>query len=248
MPICLHAFVRVFRPACLPAYVPACLGAYTLMYVWTMVAPWQRSMQSTDCLHLCQFHLGNWLTVIHSVPVTTTFLFAGQWRSTTGESISGNSYHSQNENMSGLNSAFSNQNRQRKCNVFVSFRLSLCHNTLCVYTDVEINTWSFPKGCPPPKVGTVFIGTVSVAWIERAGQLAADDVASVWTLWVQYPLGPRQFVGFFVGYRPFPTAREKTTRIFMYVCVHVCLHARVNVRTHASSVVLSNINGEANNI
>ena len=93
-------------------------------------------MQSTDCLHLCQFHLGNRLTIIHSVSVTTTFLFVGRWCSTTGESIFGNSYHSQNENMSGLKSAFSNQYRQRKCSIFVSFRLSLCHSTLCVYTDV----------------------------------------------------------------------------------------------------------------
>ena len=90
-------------------------------------------------------------------------------------------------------------------------------------------------------------------WRKRTC-LVADDVASVWTLWIQSPLGPRQFAGFFVGYRPFPAAREKTTiRIFMYVCVRacmctciyiclgVCLHARVSVRTHASTVVLSNI-------
>ena len=116
MPICLHACVRVFRHVCLPA---------------------------TDCLHLCQVHLGNWLTAIHSVPVITTFLFAGVLRSTTGESISGSCYHSQNENMSGLNSAFSNQNRQRKCSVFVAFS-----TTHCVYSDVEINTCSFQTGCP----------------------------------------------------------------------------------------------------
>ena len=105
-------------------------------------------MQSTDCLHLCQFHLGNWLTTIHSAPVTTAFLFAGRWCSTTGGPISGNSYHSQNENMSGLNSAFSNQNRQRECSVFVCFRVCLCHSTLWTYTDVEINTCSFQTGCP----------------------------------------------------------------------------------------------------
>ena len=128
-----------------------------LTYVWT-VAPGQRSMQSTDCLHLCQFHLGNWLTAIHSVPVTTTFLFAGRWRSTTGESISGNSYHSQNENMSGFNSAFSNQNRQRKCSVFVSFRLSLCHSALCVCTYRCWNKHMFiPDGLSPP-LGLCLLG------------------------------------------------------------------------------------------
>ena len=218
------------------ACLSMCLHAWVhaLTCVWT-VAQGQRSIQSTDCLHLCQFHLGNWLTTIHSVPVTTTFLFAGRWCTTTGGSISGNSYHSQNENMSGLKSACSNQIRQRKCNVFVSFRVSLWHSTLCAYTDVE--HVHFRRVVPA--FGTVFIGTVSVAWIKRAGQLAADDIAYGWTLWVQSPLGPRQFVGFFLGYRPFPAAREKTKPIFMYVCVracmctciyaflHACLHARL---------------------
>ena len=158
--------------------------------------------------------------------------------------------------MSGLNSAFSDQNRQRKCSVFVSFRLSLCHSTLCVYTDVEINTCSFQKGCPLP-LGLCLLA--QSLWRE-------SNVLDNWQL-TMFPLSelcefnPRWgFVAFFVGYRPFPTAREKTTRIFMYVCVracmctciyaclHVCLHARVNVRTHASSVVMSNIYGEANNI
>ena len=77
-----------------------------------------------------------------------------------------------------------------------------------------------------PAFGTVFIGTISVAWIERTGQSVVDDVASVWTLWVRFPLGPRQFFGFFWGYRPFPTAREKT-RIFMRACVYVYMHIRM---------------------
>ena len=96
----------------------------------------------------------------------------------------------------------------------VYLSVSLCHSTLCAYTDVE--HVHFRRVVPA--FGTVFIGTVSVAWIERAGQLAADDVASVWTLWIQSPLGPRQFGGFFVGYRPFPTAREKNnTNIYVYM-------------------------------
>ena len=74
-------------------------------------------------------------------------------------SISGNSYHSQNENMSGLKSACSNPIRQRKCSVFVCFRVSLCHCTLCAYTDVE--HVHFRRVVPT--FGTVFIGTVSVA-------------------------------------------------------------------------------------
>ena len=224
---------------------------HALTCVWT-VAQGQRSIQSKDCLHLCQFHLGNWLITIHSVPVTTAFLFAGRWYTITGGSISGNSYHSQNESMFGLKSVCSNQIRQHKCSVFVSFRVSLCHSTLCAFSDVE--HVHFRRVVPA--FGTVFIGTVSVAWIKRAGQLAADDVAYVWTLWVQSPLGPRQFVSFFVGYRPFPAAREKQYEyLCIYACVRVCVHvytyACMSVSmhvSHASTVVLSNIYGEANNI
>ena len=115
---------------CLHAWVHA------LTCVWT-VAQGQRSIQSKDCLHLCQFHLGNWLITIHGVPVTTAFLFAGRWYTITGGSISDNSYHSQNESMFGLKSACSDQIRQRKCSVFVSFRVSLCHSTLLAFSDVE---------------------------------------------------------------------------------------------------------------
>ena len=104
--VCVYSGMHACLHMCLHAWVHA------LTYVWT-VAPGQRSMQSTDRLHLCQFHLGNWLTTIHSVPVTITFLLTGRWCSTTGASISGYSYHSQSENISGLNSAFNNQNRQR---------------------------------------------------------------------------------------------------------------------------------------
>ena len=98
----------------------------------------------------------------------------------------------------------------------------MCHSTLCAYTDVE--HVHFRRVVPA--FGTVFLGTASVAWIKRAGQLAADDVA--WTLWVQSPLGPRHFVGFFVGYRPFPATREKQYEyLCMYACVYVYMHIRI---------------------
>ena len=184
--------------------------------VWT-AAQGQKSIQSTDCLHLCQFHLCNWLTIIHSVHVTTVFLFVGRWCTTTGGSISGNPDHSQNENMFVLKSACRNQIRQRKCSVFVCFRVSLCHSTLCAYTDIE--HVHFRRVVPA--FGTVFIGTVSVAWIKRAGQLAFDDVASVWALWFQFPLGPRQICAFFVGYMPFPATREKVCLAHLSAHMHL---------------------------
>ena len=158
------------------------------------------------------------------------------------------SYHSQNENMSGLKSACSNQIRQRKCSVFVCFRVSLCHSTLCAYTDVE--HVHFRRVVPA--FGTVFIGTVSVAWIKLAGQLAADGVASVWTLWVQIPAGSATI--WVIGRFPQPE-KKQYEYLCMYACVRVCVHAYTHACmsvsmhvTHASTVVLSNIYGEANNI
>ena len=106
--------------------------------------------------------------------------------------------------------------------VYLSVSVFPCAKAHCVR--IPMLNMCISDGLSPP-FGTVFIGAVSVAWIERAGQFAADDVASVWTLWIQSPLAPRQFGGFFVGYMPCPAAREKTIRIFMYVCVRVCVHA-----------------------
>ena len=162
--------------------------------------------------------------------------------------------------MSGLNYAFSNQNRQRKCSVFVSFRLSLCHSTLCVYTDVEINTCSFQKGCPPP-LGLCLLA--QSLWREsnvldnwQLTMLPLSELCEFNPHWARDNLAASLWV---IGHFPQP-GKKTTTRIFMYACVracmcsciyaclHVCLHARVNVRTHASSVVLSNIYGDANNI
>ena len=213
----LHACLHM----CLHAWVNA------LTYVWR-VAPWQISMQSTDCLHLCQFHLGNWLTAIHSVPVTTTFLFAGRWRSTTGESISGNSYHSQHENMSGLNYAFSNQNRQRKCSVFVSFRLSLCHSTLCVYTDVEINTCSFQKGCPPP-LGLCLLA--QSLWREsnvldnwQLTMLPLSELCEFNPHWARDNLAASLWV---IGHFPQPGKNNTNIYVCMRACVYVFMHIRM---------------------
>ena len=67
---------------------------------------------------------------------------------------------------------------------------------------------------------------------DGAGQLAADDVASVWTLWIQSPLGPRQFGGFFVGYMPFPAAREKNNTN-IYVCMGACVYVYIHIRMPA---------------
>ena len=85
--VCVRVCVCSGMHACLLMCLHAWVHALT--YVWT-VAPGQISIQSTDYLHLCQFH---WVTdwPLHSVPVTTTFLFVGRWCSTTGKSISGNS-------------------------------------------------------------------------------------------------------------------------------------------------------------
>ena len=194
-------------------------------------------MQSTDCLHLCQFYLGKWLTTAHSVPITTLHFYSlGRWCSTTdGESISDNSYYSQNENMSGLNSAFSNQNCQRECSVFVRFRVSLCHSTLCVYTVVNINTCSFPTGLGLCLLAQSLLREFFSARAKKKKKKRKRK-------------------------KNHTTKTHKTRQICMYVCMracvctciyacmHVCFHARMSVRTHAFAVVLSNIFGDANNI
>ena len=43
------------------------------------------------------------------------------------------------------------------------------------------------------------------------------------------PLGPRQFVGFFVRYRPFPAAREKNNTN-IYVCMRACMYGYMHIR------------------
>ena len=226
MPICFCACVCVcvFRHARLPSYVPACLGS--CLDVCMNGSTGQRSIQSTDCLHLCQFHLGNWLATIDCVPVTTAFLFAGRWCTATGGSISVNSYHSQNENMSGLKSACSNQIRQRKCSVFVCFRVSLCHNTLCAYTDVE-HIWDcvyWHSLC----------GVNQTCWTIGSWRccLCLNFVSSI-------TAGSATICRLLCGLKAVSRSQRKTTRIFMYVCVracmctciyaclHVCLHARL---------------------
>ena len=234
MHACLHM--------CLHAWVHA------LTCVWT-VAQGQRSIQSTDCLHLCQFHLGNWLTTIHSVPATTAFLFAGRWCTTTGGSISGNSYHSKNKNMSGLKSACSNQIRQRKCSVFVPFRVSLCHSTLCAYTDDE--HVHFRRVVPA--LGLCLLA--QSLWREsnvldnwQLTMLPMSELCEFNPRWV------RDNLLWVIGRFPQPD-KKQYDYLCMYACVRVCVHAYTHACmsvsmhvSHASTEVLSNIYGEANNI
>ena len=230
---CLHAWVHALTCVC-------------------TVAQGQRSIQSTDCLHLCQFHLGNWLTTIHSVPVTTAFLFAGRWCTTTGGSISGNSYHSQNENMSCLKSACSIQIRQRKCSVFVCFRVSLCHSTLCAYTDVE--HVHFRRVVPA--LGQCLLA--QSLWREsnvldnwQLTMLPLSELCEFNPRWVRDNLSASLWV---IGCFPQPEKKQHEY-LCMYACVRVCVHAYTHACmsvamqvSHASTVVLSNIYGEANNI
>ena len=81
-------------------------------------------------------------------------------------------------------------------------------------------------------IGVAFF-TQSVAWSERAGQLAAGGVALVWRSWVRSPPGPRSFIGSFVGLYAFPCARASKLNqqicmcVCIYVCMFVCMHAHV---------------------
>ena len=122
-------------------------------------------------------------------------------------------------------------NSSTQCSVFVCFCVSPCAIAHCMRIPM-LNM--FISDGLSPAFRTVFIGTVSVAWIERAGQMAADDVASVWTLWIQSPLGPLQFGGFFVGYKPFPAAREKNkNNTNIYVCMRACVYVYMHIRMPA---------------
>ena len=152
-----------------------------------------------------------------AIPVTTAFLFAGRWCTTTGGSISGNSYLSQNENMSGLESACSNPIRQRKCCVFVSvFPCAIAH---CVRIPM-LNM--FVSDGLSPTSGLCLLA--QSLWRE-------SNVLDNWQLtilplfelcefnprWVRDNLSASLWV---IG--RFPQQR-KTTRIFMYVCVRACM-------------------------
>ena len=76
-----------------------------------------------------------------------------------------------------------------------------------VKAGVEMNTCSFADGLSVVQchlAPTLIGGTVSVAWNKQwHGQLAAGHVASVSTLWVQYPHGVSQLLGSFVGFLHF---------------------------------------------
>ena len=72
------------------------------------------------------------------------------------------------------------------------------HSQICCNTPILYN-WDLciPDGLSVVQcslghvIGVAFFYTISVAWSVRAGQLAADGVASVWRTWVRSPPGPR---------------------------------------------------------
>ena len=66
-------------------------------------------------------------------------------------------------------------------------------------------------------IGIVFFYTISVAWNDCAGQLAAGGVVSVWRLWVQSLPGPRWFIRSFVGLYAFPWARA--SKLNQEICI-----------------------------
>ena len=71
---------------------------------------------------------------------------------------------------------------------------------------------------PRTAIGTVFLA-VSVAWNQPTGQLAAGDVASVWTLWDQSPHLARQFLGSFESHKhvPVPEHPQINTTNMQYI-------------------------------
>ena len=64
------------------------------------------------------------------------------------------------------------------------------------YTGDEIDNYVFQTGCQLSSAASgmslgLCFDTISLAWSERVGQLAAGGVASVWRSWVQSSPGPR---------------------------------------------------------
>ena len=133
MSICLRACMRVVRHARLPSYVPACLGSCLNVYMIK-----GRDQYNQRIVYICVSFIWvtDWPLTIHSVPVTTAFYSLGvvlnHWWINFWQFLSQPEW----EHV-WFKSACSNQIRQRKCSVFVCFRVSLCHSTLCAYTDVE---------------------------------------------------------------------------------------------------------------
>ena len=79
---------------------------------------------------------------------------------------------------------------------------------------LKIKNWNLkPRACHWDSA----FDTISVAWSERAGQLAAGGVASVRRSWVQSPPGPWWFIGFFVGLYAFPCARA--SNLSQQICI-----------------------------
>ena len=233
MPICLRAVcVCSGMHACLHMCLHAWVDALTC--VWT-VAQGQRSIQSTDCLHLCQFHLGNWFTIIHSVPVTTAFLFTGRWCTTTGVSIS-DSFITARMRTCPVWSLhvvikFVNANA-----VYLSVSVFPCAITHCVRMPM-LNMF-ISDGLSPPSGLCLLAQSL---WREsnvldnwQLTMLPLSELCEFNPRWVFDNLSASLWV---IG--RFPQPEKKTRRIFMYVCVracmctciysclHVCLHARL---------------------
>ena len=74
-----------------------------------------------------------------------------------------------------------------------------------------------------PAIEAVFIGTVSVAWDERTGQLAAGDVALGWTSWDWSLNWAWQFPDSFVGYKRFLVPLKPPQEMCTCVCVYACM-------------------------
>ena len=249
MPICLCACVCVCSGmhACLHMCLHAWVHALTC--VWT-VAQGQISIQSADCLLLCQFHLGNWLTTLHSVPVTTAFLFAGRWCTTTGGSISGNSYHSQNENMSGLKSACSNHIRNANA-VYLSVSVFPCAIAHCVR--IPMLNMFISDGLSPP-LGLCLLA--QSLWREsnlldnwQLTMLPLSELCEFNPRWIRDHFSASLWV---IGRFPQPEKKQHEY-LCMYACVRVCVHGYTHTCmsvsmfvSHASTVIVSNIYDEAN--
>ena len=85
----------------------------------------------------------------------------------------------------------------------------------CVYTDVEINTCSCQTSCPRL--------WDCVYWHSLCGVNRTCWTSGSWRRCLCL-----NFVSS-IPARPFPTAREKTTRIFMHVCVRVCVYMHIHM-------------------
>ena len=75
----------------------------------------------------------------------------------------------------------------------------------------------------------VFFHTISVARSERAGQLTAGGVVSGWRWWVRSPLGPRWFIGSYVGLYAFSCTRA--SKLIQQICI-ARYRSKFKINTH----------------